>query len=392
MLALDTASGPVARRMARATSWSGTRTPMLPLVSPRSIRRLACAVRMRVNGPGQYLLARSRAAAGTSFVYASSTSASPMRTGGGMSRPRFLASSSPWTACGENGSAAIPYTVSVGKTTLSPARIAVRTVSIAVGRSSALTTIGSRSGSGSGSISGTASGSISGTGSGSISGTGSGSISGTGSGSISGTGSGSISGTGSPLVRADPGSCVEPSGAVAGLPSRGVVSSLDSVTRSSCQPTRAGTNDRADSQDASRGDEAPAARQITVIADGVVAAVPCVQREHVRLLSLRVLGGQQPSGTEQTSSNVGHDAQRIQPVGAGEHGERRVVVAHIRRDALPRVEWDVRRVDDDQIDGRVQLGQAVGHVPLHDARAGSCEVGREVCDGVGRHLERPLVE
>src|SRR5664280_2620558 len=263
MLALDTASGPVARRMARATSWSGTRTPMLPLVSPRSIRRLSCAVRMRVSGPGQYLFARSRAAAGTSFVYASSTSASPMRTGGGMSRPRFLASSSPWTACGENGSAAIPYTVSVGKTTLSPARIAVRTVSIAVGRSSALTTIGSRSGSGSGSISGTASG------------------------SISGTGSGSTSGNGSPLVTADPGSCVEPSGAVAGLPSRGVVSSLDSVTRSSCQPTRAGTNDRADSQDASSGDEAPAAGQITVVADRVVAAVPCVQREHVRVLYAR---------------------------------------------------------------------------------------------------------
>ena len=53
MLALLTAIGPVRRRISRASSWSGTRSAIVPSVSPRSIRRLGWILQITVSGPGQ---------------------------------------------------------------------------------------------------------------------------------------------------------------------------------------------------------------------------------------------------------------------------------------------------------------------------------------------------
>ena len=70
MLALLTAIGPVRRRMSRASSWSGTRSAMVPSVSPRSIRRLGWMRQITVSAPGQCRATRSRALSGTSMVRA----------------------------------------------------------------------------------------------------------------------------------------------------------------------------------------------------------------------------------------------------------------------------------------------------------------------------------
>ena len=140
VLAELTASGPVRSRIANATSWSGIRTATVPRVSPRSHCNEVCWRHTMVNGPGQKRSTRARAYAGTPTASASSVVAVLTSTGGGISRPRPLASRSAWTASASNASAATPYTVSVGSTTSSPRRTAVAAASMAASRSSSVVT------------------------------------------------------------------------------------------------------------------------------------------------------------------------------------------------------------------------------------------------------------
>ncbi len=101
------------------------------MVSPRSIRSDSRALTITVSGPGQCFSVRLPASAGTSSARARISAGSPINTGGGMSRPRSLVSSSRCTASASNASAPIPYTVSVGSTMHSPFSIAVRAASAA---------------------------------------------------------------------------------------------------------------------------------------------------------------------------------------------------------------------------------------------------------------------
>ncbi len=76
-----------------------------------------CAWQITVSAPGQNASHSLRPVSLTDVASASRVSTAEISTGGGMSRPRPLASSSRCTASGLNASAAIPYTVSVGNTT-----------------------------------------------------------------------------------------------------------------------------------------------------------------------------------------------------------------------------------------------------------------------------------
>ncbi len=107
-LAELTASGPVRSRISRATGWSGIRTATVPRVSPRSHCSEAWAWQTRVSAPGQNSSTSARAHVGTRTASASRVVAAETRTGGGMSRPRPLASSSSWTESLSKASAARP--------------------------------------------------------------------------------------------------------------------------------------------------------------------------------------------------------------------------------------------------------------------------------------------
>ena len=93
-LAELTASGPVRSRISRATGWSGIRTATVPRVSPRSHCSEAWAWQTRVSAPGQNSSTSARAHVGTRTASASRVVAAETSTGGGMSRPRPLASRS----------------------------------------------------------------------------------------------------------------------------------------------------------------------------------------------------------------------------------------------------------------------------------------------------------
>ena len=99
-LALETASGPVRRSRSRATSSSGSRTATVPSASPRSQARDGACSSTRVSPPGQNACASWCATGGRFTTSPASVEASPISTGTGIVRPRFLAASSPVTADG----------------------------------------------------------------------------------------------------------------------------------------------------------------------------------------------------------------------------------------------------------------------------------------------------
>ncbi len=134
----DTANGPVRPRSSNASSWSGIRTATVPSFSPRSQTSDGCSWHTIVNGPGQNAEISARPASGTDVAMPSSIPTDPTSTGGGICRPLPFAANSPATAGASNASAAIPYTVSVGRTTRSPRRNAVAAASSAASRSSGL--------------------------------------------------------------------------------------------------------------------------------------------------------------------------------------------------------------------------------------------------------------
>src|SRR4051794_5463157 len=133
-----TAIGPVRSSSASATSWSGIRTATVPLVSPRSQVSDGCCSQTSVSGPGQKASVRASTYGWTFVARAASVVAALIRTGGGISRPRPLASRSACTAAWSKASAPMPYTVSVGSTTRPPRCTACAAASIAVSRSSAV--------------------------------------------------------------------------------------------------------------------------------------------------------------------------------------------------------------------------------------------------------------
>jgi hypothetical protein len=84
----------------------------------------------KVSAPGQNSSIRSCPNEPRSSTSAAAARAVPTSTGGGMLLPRPLAASMVVTAAGMNASAPMPYTVSVGSTTSSPARAAATAASI----------------------------------------------------------------------------------------------------------------------------------------------------------------------------------------------------------------------------------------------------------------------
>ena len=130
MLALDTAIGPTVRSSSNATGCSGMRTMTVLRVSPRfQVSDGACCT-MIDSPPGQNASIRSRAYGGRVSTSPFTVPHEPTSTGTGMSGPRPLAASRSRTAFGENASAPMPYTVSVGSTTSRPARAAVTAASM----------------------------------------------------------------------------------------------------------------------------------------------------------------------------------------------------------------------------------------------------------------------
>ena len=65
MFALETAIGPVSRRISSATGCSGIRTATVPSSLPRSHWRLVACSTTTVSAPGQNASTRSRAADGS---------------------------------------------------------------------------------------------------------------------------------------------------------------------------------------------------------------------------------------------------------------------------------------------------------------------------------------
>ena len=124
-LALVPVSGvPAARITARANSDPGNRTATVPLPAVTMPGTRAAAGRISVSGPGQNRAARrskdsgSRAASSSTCRRESTSSRIGFDSGRPFSRKSIL------TASGWNGSAASPYTVSVGIATTCPRRMA----------------------------------------------------------------------------------------------------------------------------------------------------------------------------------------------------------------------------------------------------------------------------
>ena len=124
--ALETASGPVSSSSSRAIRCAGMRTATVPWVSPRSHVSDGCDGSTIVSPPGQNSSTSRSTGSGTSATSARSVVRPATSTGGGDCRPRPFASRSRATARGSNASAAMPYTVSVGRTTSSPLPMAWR--------------------------------------------------------------------------------------------------------------------------------------------------------------------------------------------------------------------------------------------------------------------------
>ena len=109
---------------ARASRWSGIRTPIDAGSPPRSQSRLRGARgTTSVSAPGHRAAAR-RSARSSSCATARASAIDATRTGSVRSDGRCFASNTRAVAAGSSGRAAIPYTVSVGKTTSSPRRAA----------------------------------------------------------------------------------------------------------------------------------------------------------------------------------------------------------------------------------------------------------------------------
>ena len=104
----ETAMGPTRSSTARVTASSGTRRATVPWVSPRSHPSEGRAQHTMVRAPGQNARARARASSEISSARASMTSGRAMSTGGGISRVRPLAPSSPCTPEAEKASHPMP--------------------------------------------------------------------------------------------------------------------------------------------------------------------------------------------------------------------------------------------------------------------------------------------
>ena len=104
----DTASGPISARSSSAKTLFGMRRATVPLVSPRSQRRVSRAATITVSAPGQKAVVSARTSSLTCSARASSVAMVGIKTGGGDCRPRPFASSSRCTAAGLNASAASP--------------------------------------------------------------------------------------------------------------------------------------------------------------------------------------------------------------------------------------------------------------------------------------------
>ena len=121
--ALVVASGP-APSTARASRWSGIRMPIDAGSPPRSQSRLRGARGTTiVSAPGHRAAAR-RSARSSSCATARASATEARRIGNVRPDGRCFASNTRAVAAGSSGRAAIPYTVSVGKTTSSPRRVA----------------------------------------------------------------------------------------------------------------------------------------------------------------------------------------------------------------------------------------------------------------------------
>ena len=122
-LALGAAKAqPLCSMTARATGWLGMRIPTVSRPAQHSAATSGPRGMMMVRGPGQKAAISSWARSGTSLTRPGSISGPVTWTIRGLSCGRPLATKIFFTASPLRASAAMPYTVSVGRATNSPLR------------------------------------------------------------------------------------------------------------------------------------------------------------------------------------------------------------------------------------------------------------------------------
>ena len=113
---------PLCRMMACTTGWLGIRMPTVSRPAQHSAATSGPRGMMMVRGPGQNAAISSWARSGTSLTRPGSMSGPAMWTMRGLSCGRPFATKIFLTASPLRASAAMPYTVSVGRATSSPCR------------------------------------------------------------------------------------------------------------------------------------------------------------------------------------------------------------------------------------------------------------------------------
>ena len=137
-LALVVARGPTAAVTALTRAWSGHRMPMVRGSPPRShASRTAARPTTSVSAPGQQAAAMRSSSGVQVATRARAAATSVTSTARGTSGRRSLRAKRRAVAPGTEGRAAKPYTVSVGRTTGSPARRAATNRSTTAGSTTA---------------------------------------------------------------------------------------------------------------------------------------------------------------------------------------------------------------------------------------------------------------
>ena len=104
-------------------------------------------------------------------------------------------------------------------------------------------------------------------------------------------------------------------------------------------------------------------------------------------LHVCMLNAEQTRRSQQACCLVNHHPDHLQPVLAGEQGKERIVITYLGRHGLERLQRDIGRVGDHQIDCALELRQDTDHVLHVQLNRGIRQIPRRVRRSLFRHLD-----
>ncbi len=128
--------------------------------------------------------------------------------------------------------------------------------------------------------------------------------------------------------------------------------------------------------------------QVTVVDHVGPASGGAEDRSRRLALYVGVLAADHATAAQQPGGDPLDRPDRLQTVVTGPQRHRRVVQAGLDVHLFVRLQRDVRRVGDDEVDGAVELGQRVGDVAEPQVDRGAGQVGGGEGVRLGRQLDR----